>query len=127
MGCLTGWNIDPLLDLERRTVRPGPGRLRLATESAEVAHAVVRRVTQLAASPAVRRRYSELLRLVWSYGGPCSSSHGRAAVERAVTRVRASLDHGSDPRSSSSTPATSPAATSYLPLTTRALDGPAPP
>ena len=63
LGCLTGWDIDPLLDLEHRALGPVPV-LRLATESTEVRHAVTRRVTQLAASPAVRRRYSELLRLV---------------------------------------------------------------
>ena len=121
LGCLTGWDIDPLLDLEHRALGPVPV-LRLATESTEVRHAVTRRVTQLAASPAVRRRYSELLRLVWSYGGPVLEQSGRAAVDRAVTRIRASLDHGSTPlelvharhiaRSQE-----------YLPLTTRALDG----
>ena len=119
LGCLTGWNIDPLLDLEHHGFGPLP-RLRLATETDEVAHAVVRRVTQLAASPTVRRRYSELLRLVWSHGAPVLEQHGRAAVERAVTRLRASLDHGSNPvelihqRHIARTAA-------YLPLTTEAL------
>jgi ArsR family transcriptional regulator, nickel/cobalt-responsive transcriptional repressor len=121
LGCLTGWTIEPLLDLEHRAFGPVPA-LRLATESAEVSHAVTRRLTQLAASPAVRRRYGELLRLVWSYGRPVLEHSGRAAVDRTVLRIRASLDHGTSPLDL--VPARHIARSDeYLPLTTRALAG----
>jgi len=96
LGCLTGWNIDPLLSLEDRVskARPAP---RLATEDDAVRGAVTERLERLRTDSVVRRRFADLLRRTWAYAQPTLEELGRPTVERAVSRLRASLDHGVPP------------------------------
>jgi DNA-binding transcriptional ArsR family regulator len=92
-GCLTGWDIAPLLDLGGQAI-PAPGVLRLATEDDEIRSAVTERIARLHALPALRRELSALLRAAWDRASDTLDRVGRPAVERSIARAHASLDHG---------------------------------
>ena len=93
LGCLTGWSADPLFDLARAPIRV-PAELALETESEEDQRLTLARVERLARDGGVRKRYSKLLRDLWALADPSWTQLGRPTVERALTRLQASLDHG---------------------------------
>ena len=93
MNCLTGWNADRLFDLGPATIRV-PKDLLLESESDDERRLTVARVKRLAGDAALRRRFSTLLRDLWTLAEPAWTTLGRPTVERAITRLQASLDHG---------------------------------
>jgi ArsR family transcriptional regulator, arsenate/arsenite/antimonite-responsive transcriptional repressor len=93
VGCLSGWNVDPLFDLARTAIRV-PNDLRLETEPDDERLLTLARVERLAADAALRKRYSKLLRDLWTLAEPAWTALGRPTVERSITRLQASLDHG---------------------------------
>ncbi len=96
LGCATGWNIDALLSVADATLDP-EAELDLVTETEEERTLTRERIARLAADPALRARYQTLLRAVWAEGEPLLREVGRAAVERAAQRARASIEHGQSP------------------------------
>jgi ArsR family transcriptional regulator, arsenate/arsenite/antimonite-responsive transcriptional repressor len=120
LGCLSGWEIGPLLDLESQDLPPRRAP-RLATEDDDVRRAVADRLDRLRADAATRRDFAVLLRRTWAYAEPALRRLGRPTVERSLARIRASLDHGQPPveiipRSHIAR------ADAYAPLTEAALD-----
>jgi Helix-turn-helix domain len=97
LGCLTGWDIDPLLALSRAKLDPAAD-MGLSTEPEHERLVVHERIARLARDVRLRRRYEKLLRTLWSEGAePALREAGRATVERAIQRARASMEHGQSP------------------------------
>jgi DNA-binding HxlR family transcriptional regulator len=96
LRCSTGWNIDPLLSVADATLDP-EAELDLVTESEDERALTRERIARLASDPALRTRYQRLLRAVWAEGEPLLREVGRATVERAALRARASIEHGQSP------------------------------
>ncbi|MDX6568260.1 MAG: hypothetical protein QOH15_838 [Gaiellales bacterium] len=96
LGCVTGWNIDPLLHVADARI-DGEAEIDLGTEPEDEREAVRERLRRLAGDRALRVRYQEYLRAVWADGGPLLRELGRPTIERAVTRACASLEHGLSP------------------------------
>jgi DNA-binding transcriptional ArsR family regulator len=95
LGCLRGWDIAPLFLMGKHPLPhlPTPA---LETESAEDKQLISARLKRLTQEPATRTRYARLLAEIWQAAEPEWEAHGRPAVQRAVTRIQASLDHGAD-------------------------------
>ncbi len=96
LECLTGWEIDPLFSLERHRLRR-VADVDMRTEAPEVCAAIADRLERLRQDKDLRRRYSQLLSETWEHGREEWESLGRPTVERALFRMRASLDHGLAP------------------------------
>jgi DNA-binding transcriptional ArsR family regulator len=96
LGCLTGWDVSPLLDLGNARLDP-TAELDLATESPDERDLVVERIARLASDRKLRLRYEGLMRAVWADGEQHLRELGRPTVERAVQRACASLEHGQSP------------------------------
>jgi DNA-binding transcriptional ArsR family regulator len=96
LGCVTGWDIGPLLNLADARIDP-EADFDLATEPEDERDAVRERLRRLDRDPKLRRRYQNYLRAVWDDGGPLLRELGRPTIERAVTRACASLEHGLSP------------------------------
>jgi DNA-binding transcriptional ArsR family regulator len=96
LGCVTGWDIDPLLQLADAQL-DAEAEFDLGTEPEDERVAVRERLRRLAGDRALRVRYQEYLRAVWADGGPLLRELGRPTIERAVTRACASLEHGLSP------------------------------
>lgn len=96
LDCLTGWDIDPLFSLDSRRLSPLP-TVDLRTETPEVRRAIGARLARLRASKRLRSRYSALLSDTWSHCLDEWNAVGRPAVERALVRMRSSLEHGLAP------------------------------
>jgi DNA-binding transcriptional ArsR family regulator len=96
LGCVTGWDIDPLLNLADARLDP-EAEFDLATESEEERAAVRARLRRLVDDPALRLRYQRFLRAVWDDGGPMVRELGRPTIERAVLRACSALEHGLSP------------------------------
>lgn len=96
LGCLYGWDIEPLFHLERSALTV-PAGLTLETEWPDEREIIVNRVRRLSQDQALRKRYSALLRAVWNAAEPSWNDVGRAAVERATARLQAAIDHGVRP------------------------------
>ena len=69
LGCLTGWDIEPLLSIEDQRI-DAKAELGLETEDEHERTAVRERLERLAADRKVRRAYGELLRAVWRDAEP---------------------------------------------------------
>lgn len=96
LGCVTGWDIDPLLNVADAEIDP-ESYLDLATEPEHERVTVRERLRRLAGDAALRLRYQEFLRAAWADGGPLLRELGRPTIERAVSRACASLEHGLSP------------------------------
>ncbi|HEY1480027.1 MAG TPA: metalloregulator ArsR/SmtB family transcription factor [Gaiellales bacterium] len=96
LGCITGWDIDPMLNLSSARLDP-KAELDLSTESEHERQLVRERLARLASDKPLRTRYERLLRRVWADGEPQLRELGRPTVERAVQRICASLEHGQSP------------------------------
>jgi DNA-binding transcriptional ArsR family regulator len=96
LGCLTGWNIDPLLSVASATLDPD-AEMNLATEPLRERELVRERIRRLADDAELRARYQDLLRRVWAEAEPLIAELGRPTVERAVLRACASMEHGQPP------------------------------
>jgi ArsR family transcriptional regulator len=96
LGCVTGWDIEPLLNLADAHVDP-EAELDLATEPEDECAAVRDRLRRLAGDRALRVRYQEFLRAVWNDGGPVLRELGRPTIERAVARACSAVEHGLSP------------------------------
>ena len=96
LGCLTGWDIEPLLAVSTAKLDPAV-EMNLATEPEAERLAVHERLARLARDAKLRRRYGRLLRTVWVEAEPTLREVGRPAVERAVQRARSSMEHGQSP------------------------------
>lgn len=93
LGCLSGWDIEPLLHVSDATLDPTV-ELDLSTESDDERRLVGDRLQRLASDRALRVRYERLLRAVWADGEPQLRELGRSAVDRSVQRMCSSLEHG---------------------------------
>ena len=87
LGCVTGWEIEPLLNVADARI-DSEAELDLATEPADERAVVRERLRRLAGDRALRVRYQELLRAVWKDGGPCCASSD-APRSSAPSRARA--------------------------------------
>ena len=97
LGCLTGWDVDPLLALSHARLDP-TADMNLATEPEDERAVVRERIARLARDAKLRRRYEKLLRTLWTTAAePALGDAGRSTVERAVQRARASMEHGQSP------------------------------
>jgi len=96
LGCLTGWNIDPLLAVASATLDPD-AEMNLATEPSGERMLVHERIRRLAGDAELRARYQDLLRRVWAEAEPLIGELGRPTIERAVARACASMEHGQSP------------------------------
>jgi ArsR family transcriptional regulator len=96
LGCVTGWEIDPLLNVADAQIDPDAD-LDLVTEDEDERAAVRERLHRLVRDRPLRLRYQKLLRAVWADGEPLLREVGRATVERAVQRACASIEHGLSP------------------------------
>jgi DNA-binding transcriptional ArsR family regulator len=96
LGCLTGWDVSPMLDLGNARLDPAAD-VDLATEPPEERARVIERIGRLAADRKLRLRLEHLLRAVWADGEPQLRELGRPTVDRAVQRTCASLEHGQSP------------------------------
>ncbi|MEO9174911.1 MAG: metalloregulator ArsR/SmtB family transcription factor [Gaiellales bacterium] len=96
LGCLTGWDVSPLLDLGNARLDP-TAEVGLSTEAPDERELVIERMARLAADRKLRLRLERLLRAVWADGEPQLRELGRPTVERAVLRTCASLEHGQSP------------------------------
>jgi ArsR family transcriptional regulator len=96
LGCVTGWDIDPLLHVADARL-DSEAELDLGTEPEPEREAVRERLRRLAGDRALRLRYQDYLRAVWADAGPLLRELGRPTIERAVTRSCASLEHGLSP------------------------------
>jgi DNA-binding transcriptional ArsR family regulator len=119
LGCFTGWDLGPLLQLADARLDPEID-LDLVTEKPHERELVRERIARLAADRALRVRYERLLRAVWADGEPQVRELGRPTIERAVQRVCASLEHGQSPIELLGENHIARRET-YLPLTRRAL------
>lgn len=93
LGCLTGWDIEPLLSVSGAEL-DATADMNLATENDLERALVIERIARLAGDAQLRRRYERLMRAVWSEAEPVLRELGRPTVERAVLSVCASLEHG---------------------------------
>ena len=93
LGCLTGWDIEPLFSLERHRIDP-LADVDMRTELPEHRLAVAERIERLRRDKGLRKRYSALLSDTWAHSAPHWTELGRPTVERALQRMRASLEHG---------------------------------
>jgi DNA-binding transcriptional ArsR family regulator len=96
LGCLTGWDIEPLLGLSRAKI-DAAADMDLATEPEAERVLVHERIARLAADAKLRRRYERLLRTIWAEAEPVLNELGRPMVERVVQSARASIEHGRSP------------------------------
>jgi DNA-binding transcriptional ArsR family regulator len=96
LGCVTGWDIDPLLNIADAQL-DAEAELDLATESEEERVAVRDRLRRLVEDRALRLRYQGFLRAVWADGGPLVRELGRPTIERAVVRACSAIEHGLSP------------------------------
>ena len=96
LGCLTGWNIDPLLSVASASIDPD-AEMNLATEPSHERMLVHERIRRLAGYAELRARYQDLLRRVWAEAESLIGELGRPTVERAVARACASMEHGQSP------------------------------
>jgi DNA-binding transcriptional ArsR family regulator len=96
LDCLTGWNIDPVLELSTARLDPSAD-MNLTTEPDGERAAVHERIARLARDAKLRGRYERLLRMLWTELEPVLNELGRPTVERAVQRARAAMEHGLSP------------------------------
>jgi DNA-binding transcriptional ArsR family regulator len=96
LGCLTGWEIEPLLGISHAKLDPG-AEMDLSTEPESERVLVHERIARLAADAKLRKRYERVLRAVWAEAEPVLNELGRPSVERAVQSARASIEHGRSP------------------------------
>lgn len=96
LGCLTGWDIEPMLSISSAKL-DATADMNLATESAEERALVPERMARLAGDAKLRRRYEQLLRRIWTEAEPVLRELGRPTVDRAVQRACASMEHGVSP------------------------------
>jgi DNA-binding transcriptional ArsR family regulator len=96
LGCLTGWDIDPLLNLSRAKL-DATAEINLATEPEAERILVHERIARLAADAKLRKRFERLVRAIWAKGEPLLDELGRPTVERVVQSARASIEHGRSP------------------------------
>jgi DNA-binding transcriptional ArsR family regulator len=96
LGCLTGWDIDPLLGISRAKL-DATAEMDLITEPEAERVLVHERIARLAADAKLRKRYERLLRAIWAEAEPVLDELGRPMVERVVQRARASIEHGRSP------------------------------
>jgi DNA-binding transcriptional ArsR family regulator len=96
LGCVTGWDIEPLLNLASARIDP-EADFDLATEPEAERVAVRERLCRLDGDRALRVRFQDYLRAVWDDGGPVLREFGRPTIERAVTRACSSIEHGLSP------------------------------
>jgi DNA-binding transcriptional ArsR family regulator len=96
LGCLFGWDIEPLLSIADQEIDP-EAEFDLSSESENDRVVVRSRLRRLAADRQLRLAYQELLRAVWADAEPLLHEGGRAASERAVQRMCASIEHGQSP------------------------------
>jgi DNA-binding transcriptional ArsR family regulator len=96
LGCVTGWDIEPLLNVADARI-DSEAELDLATEPEHERAAVRDRLRRLAGDRALRVRLQELLRAVWNDGGPLLRELGRPTIERAVARACSAVEHGLSP------------------------------
>ena len=90
LGCLTGWDIEPLLAVSTAKLDPAV-EMNLATEPEAERLAVHERLARLARDAKLRRRYERLLRTVWVEAEPTLREVGRPA--RSSRRpARAGID-----------------------------------
>ena len=87
LGCLTGWNIDPLLSVATATLAPD-AEMNLATEPPRERALVRERIRRLAGDAQLRARYQALPRRVWAEGEPLIAELGRPTVERAARYLK---------------------------------------
>ncbi len=93
LNCLTGWDIGPLFDLPRATIR-SPQHLMLETETDDERQLMLSRLERLERDAPLRKRYAKLLHDLWTFAEPTWTELGRPTVQRAITRLQSSLDHG---------------------------------
>ncbi len=96
VGCVTGWDIEPMLHLADARLDP-EADFDLATEDEDERATVRERLRRLDGDRALRRRYQDFLRAVWNDGGPVVQELGRPTIERAVARACSSIEHGLSP------------------------------
>lgn len=96
LGCVTGWEIEPLLHVADAEI-DREADLDLVTEAEHERVIVRERLRRLADDRALRLRYQQLLRAVWADVGPLLQELGRPTIERAVARACASIEHGLSP------------------------------
>src|SRR5215213_11312525 len=65
LGCLTGWDIEPLLSVSSAEL-DGAADMNLATESDLERALVIERIARLDTDATLRGRYERLLRSIWS-------------------------------------------------------------
>jgi ArsR family transcriptional regulator, zinc-responsive transcriptional repressor len=95
-GCVTGWDITPLLDPERHDPDPD-APFDLSTESEDERDRVRQRLARLARDPALRRRYASVLEAAWTEACGELETIGKPTIDAAVASYRASLNHGAAP------------------------------
>ncbi|HTZ08398.1 MAG TPA: metalloregulator ArsR/SmtB family transcription factor [Acidimicrobiales bacterium] len=95
-GVATGTDLDTVLDGVVGAIATVPADLPLRSETAEVRTLIYRRLAALEGSPAVRRRYVELLRALWGGIDPWWQRHGAPASLQAAEETRAALARGTD-------------------------------
>jgi ArsR family transcriptional regulator len=93
LGCLTGWDIDPLLHVATAQI-DAEAAFDLSTEPEHERVLVRERLRRLDRDPGLRGRYEQLLRAVWADAEPQLRELGMTTVDRCVARMSASLDHG---------------------------------
>jgi DNA-binding transcriptional ArsR family regulator len=120
LGCVTGWEIEPLLNVADARIDP-EADFDLVTEDQDERVAVRERLQRLVRDRPLRLRYQKLLRAVWADGEPVLRELGRPTVERAVQRACASLEHGLSPIDLIPEGHIARRET-FLPMTKRALD-----
>jgi DNA-binding transcriptional ArsR family regulator len=96
LGCQTGWDIEPLFSMEHRPL-PQLRSVDMRTETPEQQLAIAERMERLRREKALRRRYSALLSDTWAHCLDHWNELGRPTVERALLRMRSSLEHGLAP------------------------------
>jgi DNA-binding transcriptional ArsR family regulator len=96
LGCLTGWDIEPLLGLSRAKLDPAAD-MDLATEPEAERVLVRERIARVVADVKLRRRFERLVRAIWAEAEPVLRDLGRPTVDRAVQSARASIEHGRSP------------------------------
>ena len=95
LDCLVGTRADALFELERHDLAGVEAAL--ATEDDAIRENTLERLGRLEREVALRRRYSQLIADVWAERSARWETIGRAAVNRSVLRLRASIEHGQSP------------------------------
>ena len=93
LGCLTGWDVEPLLALSDAEL-DAQADMDLSTEDELERILVRKRIGRLAGDAKLRARYERLLRKVWADAEPVLRELGRPTIERAVLAMCASMEHG---------------------------------